>query len=87
MNTTHHAVLFSLFDMAKRDRHATVIRIVQATELTRLEVERALLALDQAGLVDASRVRLTMPGLTYAAMLGAPVAARRTRLAIAKKAA
>ena len=82
MNTTHHAVLFSLFDMAKRDRHATVIRIVQATELTRLEVERALLALDQA-----SRVRLTMPGLTYAAMLGAPVAARRTRLAIAKKAA
>lgn len=78
MNDTAHAVLFALLDLAKSDRAATVIRLVDATGLERAIVERSLLALDRAGYADASRVRLTMPGLAAAAMLGAP-RARRTR--------
>lgn len=72
MNATHHAVLFALFDLARTDRHATVLRVARATSLGKDEVLAALGALDQAGLADAERVRLTMPGLTLAAMLGAP---------------
>lgn len=90
MNTTHHAVLFALLDMAQGDCHATVIRLVERVlpivEVDRPTVEAALADLDHAGLVDASRVRLTLPGLAIAAGLGAPRAARR-RSQIAKKAA
>ena len=86
MNTTHHGVLFALLDMAQGDCHATVIRLMQLTELDRATVLSALDDLDRAGLVDASRVRLTLPGLAIAAGLGAPRAAKR-RGAIAKKAA
>jgi hypothetical protein len=94
MNTTHHAVLFALLDMAQGDCHATVIRLVErvlplvspSVAVDRATVEATLADLDRAGLVDASRVRLTLPGLAIAAGLGAPRAARR-RAPIAKKAA
>ncbi|MFO0612016.1 MAG: hypothetical protein U0414_05490 [Polyangiaceae bacterium] len=78
MNSTAHAVLFALLDLAKNDRAATVLRLVDATGLERAVVEATLASLDRAGYVDASRVRLSMPGLAAAAMLGAP-RARRAR--------
>jgi hypothetical protein len=71
-NTATHAVLFALYDMARKDRAATLIRIVAATGLERSEAERALLALDRAGLAHADRVRLSMQGLAAAVVLGAP---------------
>lgn len=72
MNDTAHAVLFALLDLAKSDRAATVLRLVDATGFERSVVETTLAALDRAGLADASRVRLSMQGLAAAAMLGAP---------------
>ncbi len=78
MNDTAHAVLFALLDLAKSDRAATVLRLVDATGLARDVVDATLAELDRTGYADASRVRLTMPGLAAAAMLGAP-RARRAR--------
>lgn len=72
MNLTHHAVLHALFEMAKSDRHATVIRLGRAVDLPRDVVLSTLGELDRAGLVDAERVRLSMPGLVLAASIGAP---------------
>lgn len=76
-NTAHHAVLFALLDMARKDQAATVIRVMQATTLARPEVESLLGMLDRAGLVDSERVRLTLQGLAVAMTLGAPRRARR----------
>jgi predicted transcriptional regulator len=85
MNTNHHAVLFALLDLARTDRHATVLRLAQHAGLERAEVELALRALDRAGLVDEARVRLTMHGLAAAAMMGAPRASKGR--AVARRAA
>lgn len=84
MNATHQAVLVTLLDFAQTDRHATVLRLADALELPRAAIDQALAELDRAGLVDASRVRLSLFGLAMAAAL--PV--RRARRAPpAKKAA
>ena len=71
-NTATHAVLFALYEMARKDRAATLIRLAAATGLDRSEVERSLAALDEAGLAHADRVRLSMQGLATAVLLGAP---------------
>lgn len=79
MNSAHHAVLHTLFDLARNDHHATVLRVAAATQLAKAEVLAALSSLEAAGLVDASRVRLTLAGLTTAVAIGRPrVAARRS---------
>ena len=79
-NTAQHAVLFALFQLAKSDRPATVIRLVAETGHGRPVVEATLRSLDRAGLADAERVRLTMQGLATAAILGAPARAQNARL-------
>lgn len=71
MNASLQNVLHALFVLASQDCHATVLRVAKKTGLSRSEVEGALAALDRAGLADASRVRLTLPGLAYAASAGA----------------
>lgn len=81
MNDTAHAVLFALLDLARSDRAATVLRLVDATGLARDVVDATLADLDRAGYADASRVRLTMHGLAAAALLGAPRARRALRAA------
>ena len=58
-----HAVLHALFTLAKNDRHATVLRLVEATGSSRTEVDAALASLDRKGMVDKERVRLTLIGL------------------------
>jgi hypothetical protein len=70
-DTAQLAVLVALFDLAKTDRAATVLRLVDATGLTRDEVTASLAKLDRAGYADAERVRLSMPGLAAAAMISA----------------
>jgi predicted transcriptional regulator len=72
MNPNHHAVLSALLDLARADRHATVLRVALHAGLDRATTELSLAALDRAGLVDAERVRLTMHGLAATALLGAP---------------
>lgn len=84
MNATHHAVLFALFDLAKGDRHATILRLVEHTGLDRATVVSALVTLDRAGLADHERVRLTMAGLTMAMVVGAP---KRSSKPVSRKAA
>jgi hypothetical protein len=71
-NTAQHAVLFALFQLAQKDRPATVVGLVRQTGLGRAVVEASLRALDRAGLANEERVRLTMQGLAAAALLGAP---------------
>ncbi len=71
MNASLQNVLHTLFVLASQDCHATVLRVAKKTGLSRAEVESALAALDRAGLVDSDRVRLTLPGLAYAAATGA----------------
>jgi predicted transcriptional regulator len=79
-NTAHHAVLFALWELARKDRPATVLRLATATGLERAVVERSLARLDEAGLVHADRVRLSMQGLAAAVMLGAPKQGKRSQL-------
>lgn len=70
MTQTLSSVLHALYVLASQDHHATILRVAKKTGLTRAEVETALAALDRAGLADADRVRLTLPGLAYAASAG-----------------
>ena len=76
--TTERQVLVMLFDFARRDVHATVIRLVQAIGSDRQSVEAALERLDAHGLVDRDKVRLSMQGLATAMFLGAPVLQRKS---------
>lgn len=78
MNANQHAVLFALFTLAKNDRHATVLRLVQETNIQRSDVEKALTDLERSGLADLERVRLTFAGLAIAASIRVPKA-RATR--------
>jgi DNA-binding IclR family transcriptional regulator len=82
MKPTFQDVLHALFVLASQDCHATVLRVAKKTGLSRAEVETALAALDRAGLVDADRVRLTLPGLAFAASAG-----RSERVIVPNKAA
>lgn len=79
MKHAQRSVLVSLFTLARSDVHATVIRLVHDTELTRPEVVSALAELDEAGLVDRSAVRLTLSGLMVAVSLGNPKKLRLPR--------
>jgi predicted ArsR family transcriptional regulator len=68
MNTTNPSrVLLALFDLARGDRPATVDRLAARLALSADAVRAGLAALERAGLADAMRVRLTLPGLAWAA--------------------
>lgn len=75
--TAEHTVLFALWDLARQDVHATVLRVCDAAGLGRSVVEATLTSLERAGWVDRSRVRLSLTGLTIVMSLGAPKVARR----------
>lgn len=81
LNGTERALLAVLFDMARTDCHATVLRLAERTGLTRPQVEDVLAQLERRGLVDAERVRLTMSGLATTMLLGAAAPRRATKRA------
>ena len=85
MNLTHlqARLLVVLFDLAQADRPANVRRIAEALGARLGEVATALNALDELGLVRASRVRLTFPGLAIAAGQKARLRARGEVLPVA----
>ncbi|MCG8557185.1 MAG: MarR family transcriptional regulator [Proteobacteria bacterium] len=66
---TTHATLYALFELARADRPAQAGVIAEAIGSTPSVVARALVELEQEGLVDATRARLTMRGLAVAAAL------------------
>jgi hypothetical protein len=63
-------VLYALFCLSRETRHIDASSIAATLGLTPTRAAAALLALERAGLVDASRARLTMLGLASAVRLG-----------------
>jgi hypothetical protein len=64
-------ILHALFCLSRDTRHISAATLATAAGVTPTRAGEALLALERAGLVDASRARLTMRGLVAAARLGA----------------
>jgi Mn-dependent DtxR family transcriptional regulator len=75
INRAQQAVLRVLFTMASEGCPADCFILAAELGLSDSEAEAVLEQLDQAGLVDARRVRLTMCGLAVAVSL--PSARRR----------
>ncbi len=75
INRAQQAALRVLFTMASEGCPADRFILAAELRLSDDEVDELLELLDQAGLVDARRVRLTMIGLTVAVSL--PRARRR----------
>lgn len=68
---TLQTILHALFVLSRDTRHISATTLAAVAGVTPTRAGQALLALERAGLVDASRVRLTMRGLVAAARLGA----------------
>jgi Mn-dependent DtxR family transcriptional regulator len=79
LNSTERLVLVALFRLARHNRHATAIRLATALGVDVPAVRDALAALDQRGLVDGERVRLSLNGLVVATSLSASVVVREKR--------
>lgn len=69
-------ILDVLLDRAERRTDAGILATLCG--VSRTQIAEALLHLDRKGLVDASRVKLTLPGLAAANALRADAAACRT---------
>ena len=75
-------VLQAIFSMSSECLPITRGTLRQRLPLTGPDLERQLLALDRAGLIDLRRLRLTLPGLaTAVAMRATRSAPRVTRVA------
>jgi hypothetical protein len=64
-------ILHALFCLSRDTRHISATTLAAVAGITPTRAGQALLALERAGLVDASRARLTMRGLVAAARIGA----------------
>ena len=64
-------VLHALFLMSRDTRHISAATLARAARVTPTRAAEALVALERAGLVDASRARLTLRGLAVAVQSGA----------------
>jgi hypothetical protein len=68
---TTDSILYALFCLSRDTRHIDAAELGRAAAVSTTDAARALIALERAGLVDASRARLTMLGLARAAALQA----------------
>lgn len=66
---TDNRILYALFGLSRNTLPTDVSALAEATDLPLHAVGQALLRLEQAGLVDAARGRLTMTGLAKAVSL------------------
>jgi DNA-binding transcriptional ArsR family regulator len=66
---TTDRTLFALFCLSRDTRHIDASEIARAAGLSPTAAAEALVVLERAGLVDATRARLTMLGLARAAKL------------------
>ena len=70
MNTaTTDRILFALFCLSRDTRHLDASELARAAGLSATLAAECLVLLERAGLVDASRARLTMLGLARATKL------------------
>ena len=65
-NELHVAVLQALLELAAADRQPSVRRLAERVGARLGAVAQALSVLHEAGLVDATRLRLTLSGLAVA---------------------
>jgi DNA-binding IclR family transcriptional regulator len=68
---TTDRILFALFCLSRDTRHIDATEIAHAARVTPTVAAQALVVLERAGLVDASRARLTMLGLARAMKISA----------------
>lgn len=66
---TTDRILFALFCLSRDTRHIDASELARAAGISPTGAAEALVVLERAGLVDASRARLTMLGLARAAKL------------------
>src|SRR5262245_49997492 len=62
--------LYALFCLSRDTRHISATTLAAALGLTPTRTAAALVELERAGLVDATRARLTLLGLASAVRLG-----------------
>ena len=62
--------LYALFCLSRDTRHISAASLAAVLGVTATQAAAALLELERAGLVDASRARLTMLGLATASRIG-----------------
>lgn len=82
-------VLIALFRLSRDTLHISARTLADEVSCTPTQTGAALVSLEQEGVVDASRARLTMKGLVLAAQLGAGsggprVSHRKAAKAVAK---
>jgi len=84
---TNDRILYALYCLSRDTRHISAQTLARAVDVTPTRAARALVALEAAGLVDASRARLTMLGLAKAVAAGADLSGRGLDLQAAVAAA
>ena len=86
MTAAQHQILHALFCLSRDTRRISATTLAERAGMTATLAAATLVELEHAGLVDASRARLTMIGLATAVRLG-PAATgggtRRAKLEIA----
>lgn len=70
IDSTQQQALYALFCLSRDTRRISAQTLGAALSLTPTQAGRALVELEHAGLVDATRARLTMLGLATAMKLG-----------------
>jgi hypothetical protein len=70
MTHLEQQILHALFCLSRDTRHISASTLAAALQVTPTRAAAALVALERAGLCDATRARLTMFGLAQAVRLG-----------------
>ncbi|MFI5306805.1 MAG: hypothetical protein ACHQ53_05610 [Polyangiales bacterium] len=87
IDSTQQQALYALFCLSRDTRRISAKTLGAALSLTPTQAGRALVELERAGLVDASRARLTLVGLATAVRLGPAAGGPRLDLHAAPRAA
>jgi hypothetical protein len=69
-NSLQRRILHALFALSRDTQHISAATLADAVGTTPTRAAATLIALERAGLCDASRARLTMLGLATAARMG-----------------
>lgn len=87
MTDLEQQTLYALFCLSRDSRHISASTLAAALSCTPTSAAAALVGLERAGLVDASRARLTMLGLATAVRRGPAAGSPRLDLRRAPAAA
>ncbi len=87
INALAHRLLQLVFALSSRSAVLTRPRLERRLEVSTSALNRAITELSRLGLLDAQRLRLTLPGLAFAVAGGARSMAERRALAAPASAA